>query len=46
MIATTSIKCIATFGIILFLNQAVRVIWGAAPLTLPVPDAFTGSVRR
>jgi branched-chain amino acid transport system permease protein len=37
-------QVIATFGIILFLNHAVRVIWGAAPLTLPVPDAFTGAV--
>jgi branched-chain amino acid transport system permease protein len=37
-------QVIATFGIILFLNHAVRVIWGAAPLTLPVPDMFTGSV--
>jgi branched-chain amino acid transport system permease protein len=38
-------QVIATFGIILFLNHAVRVVWGAAPLTLPVPDAFTGSVQ-
>jgi len=37
-------QVIATFGIILFLNHAVRVIWGAAPLTLPVPDFFTGSI--
>ncbi len=37
-------QVIATFGIILFLNHAVRVVWGAAPLTLPVPDFFTGSV--
>ena len=37
-------QVMATFGIILFLNHAVRVIWGAAPLTLPVPDAFSGSV--
>jgi len=37
-------QVIATFGVILFLNHAVRVIWGAAPLTLPVPDGFTGSV--
>jgi len=35
---------IATFGIILFLNHGVRVLWGAAPLTLPVPEFFTGSV--
>ncbi len=37
-------QVIATFGIILFLNHAVRAIWGAAPLTLPVPDAFTGAI--
>jgi len=37
-------QVIATFGIILFLNHAVRLIWGAAPLTLPVPDALSGSV--
>jgi branched-chain amino acid transport system permease protein len=37
-------QVIATFGIILFLNHAVRMVWGAAPLTLPMPDAFTGAV--
>ena len=37
-------QVMATFGIILFLNHAVRVVWGAAPLTLPVPDAFSGSI--
>ncbi len=37
-------QVIATFGIILFLNHAVKLIWGAAPLTLPVPEYFTGSV--
>jgi branched-chain amino acid transport system permease protein len=37
-------QVIATFGIILFLNHGVRVVWGAAPLTLPIPDAFTGSI--
>ncbi|MGO9701791.1 MAG: branched-chain amino acid ABC transporter permease [Xanthobacteraceae bacterium] len=37
-------QVIATFGIILFLNHAVKLIWGAAPLTLPVPEFFTGSV--
>src|SRR6202034_4153597 len=37
-------QVIATFGIILFLNHGVRVVWGAAPLTLPVPEHFTGSV--
>jgi branched-chain amino acid transport system permease protein len=37
-------QVIATFGIILFLNHVVRVIWGAAPLSLPVPDIFSGNV--
>ncbi len=37
-------QVIATFGIILFLNQGVKVVWGAAPLNLPVPEMFTGSV--
>ena len=35
---------IATFGIILFLNQAVKFVWGPAPLTLPIPEMFSGSV--
>jgi branched-chain amino acid transport system permease protein len=36
---------IATFGVILFLNHGVKVVWGAAPLTLPVPEALSGSIR-
>ncbi len=35
---------IATFGIILFLNSGVKLLWGAAPLSLPIPDMFSGSV--
>jgi branched-chain amino acid transport system permease protein len=35
---------IATFGIILFLNHGVRLVWGAAPLSLPMPEALSGSV--
>jgi branched-chain amino acid transport system permease protein len=37
-------QVMATFGIILFLNQGVKALWGAAPLSLPVPDIFSGSV--
>ena len=37
-------QVIATFGIILFLNQGVKLVWGAAPLSLPIPDTFSGSV--
>jgi branched-chain amino acid transport system permease protein len=37
-------QVIATFGIIMFLNQGVRLVWGSAPLTLPLPDALSGSI--
>lgn len=37
-------QVLATFGIILTLNQAVKVIWGAAPLSVPIPDLFSGSI--
>jgi branched-chain amino acid transport system permease protein len=36
---------IATFGIILFLNHGVKIIWGAAPLSLPMPELLSGSIR-
>jgi branched-chain amino acid transport system permease protein len=37
-------QVLATFGIILTLNQSVKVIWGAAPLSVPIPEIFSGSV--
>ena len=37
-------QVIATFGIIIFLNQAVKTAWGAAPLTLPIPEIFSGTI--
>jgi len=37
-------QVVATFGIILFLNQGVKFVWGAAPLSLPIPEALSGSV--
>jgi branched-chain amino acid transport system permease protein len=36
-------QVIATFGIILFLNHGVKLVWGAAPLSLPIPEALAGS---
>src|ERR1700731_127211 len=33
-------QVIATFGIILFLNHGVKMVWGAAPLSLPIPEAL------
>lgn len=38
-------QVLATFGVILFLNEAVKVIWGAAPLSVPVPELLNGSIR-
>src|SRR3974377_309021 len=32
---------LATFGLILFFNEAVRLIWGPAGLALPLPDWLT-----
>ena len=37
-------QVLATFGIILFLNEAVRVIWGSTPLSLPAPRILSGSI--
>src|ERR1051325_2491617 len=34
-------QVMATFGIILFLNHAVKLAWGAAPLTLPIDRKST-----
>ena len=38
-------QVIATFGVILFLNQGVKILWGAAPLSMPIPELFAGTVR-
>lgn len=38
-------QMLATFGLILFLNQAVKSLWGAAPLGVPMPDLLSGGVR-
>ncbi|MGL4635638.1 MAG: branched-chain amino acid ABC transporter permease [Beijerinckiaceae bacterium] len=37
-------QVLATFGIILFLNQGVKIVWGAAPLSVPVPEILQGSI--
>jgi branched-chain amino acid transport system permease protein len=37
-------QVIATFGIIIFLNQGVKTVWGASPLSLPIPDILSGSI--
>ncbi len=37
-------QVIATFGIILFLNEGVKFVWGAEPLNLPIPALLSGSI--
>jgi branched-chain amino acid transport system permease protein len=34
-----------TFGVIIFLDHGVKLVWGSAPLSLPIPDLLSGSVR-
>jgi branched-chain amino acid transport system permease protein len=37
-------QVLATFGVIIFVNQAVRVAFGPAPLSMEMPDALSGSI--
>lgn len=37
-------QVLATFGVILFLNQAVKAIWGTAPLQMAAPEALSGGI--
>lgn len=36
-------QVLATFGVILFLNQAVKVIWGPTPLVIAPPEILAGT---
>jgi branched-chain amino acid transport system permease protein len=38
-------QVLATFGLILFFNEAAQIIWGREPRTLPVPAVFSGQVE-
>ena len=38
-------QVLATFGLILFLNEFVRLIWGPIGLDIPLPDALNGSLE-
>jgi branched-chain amino acid transport system permease protein len=37
-------QVLATFGVILALNQLVRVLWGSAPLQMPTPALLEGGI--
>jgi branched-chain amino acid transport system permease protein len=38
-------QVLATFGVILTVDDAVRAIWGSAPLPVPQPEGFTAGVE-
>ncbi|WP_431281686.1 branched-chain amino acid ABC transporter permease [Humitalea sp. 24SJ18S-53] len=38
-------QVLATFGVILVLNQGVKLVWGAAPLQVPMPELLSGGVE-
>ena len=38
-------QVLATFGAILFVNEGVKIVWGAAPRNVSVPELFSGSIR-
>jgi branched-chain amino acid transport system permease protein len=35
---------LATFGLVMFFNEAVRIVWGPQPLFVQVPDSLAGTV--
>jgi branched-chain amino acid transport system permease protein len=37
-------QVLATFGVILFVNEGVRMIWGSTPISIPTPEILQGSV--
>lgn len=38
-------QVLATFGLILILNETVKIVWGSAPLSVPIPELLSGSVQ-
>ena len=37
-------QVLATFGLVLVISEGVKILWGSAPLTVPMPDLLFGSV--
>lgn len=36
---------LATFGLVMFFNEAVRMLWGPQPMFMSLPDSLSGSVE-
>lgn len=37
-------QVLATFALVMILSEGVKIIWGAAPLNVPMPDMLAGSI--
>ncbi|MEI4473612.1 branched-chain amino acid ABC transporter permease [Frigidibacter sp. MR17.24] len=37
-------QVLATFGLVLMLSEGVRILWGSAPLSVPMPAALSASI--
>jgi len=38
-------QVLATFGVVLFANELVRVVWGNSPLYMDAPEALAGAIN-
>lgn len=38
-------QVLVTFGLMLMINEGVRMIWGAAPVSVELPEALSGSIK-
>lgn len=38
-------QVLATFGLILFFNEGVKLVWGVDPQPMPTPELFAGNVE-
>ena len=38
-------QVLATFGLILLLNEVVRIVWGQSPMYIALPEALSGTIQ-
>ncbi|WP_375257792.1 branched-chain amino acid ABC transporter permease [Citreimonas sp.] len=37
-------QVLATFGLVMIVNETVKIVWGVSPLSVPLPEILSGSV--
>ncbi|SNR51409.1 branched-chain amino acid ABC transporter permease [Puniceibacterium sediminis] len=37
-------QVLATFGLVMIVNEGVKILWGASPLSVPMPELLSGSI--